>query len=135
MPTTKATILVVEDEPLLLQAIIKKLEVSGIGSVACSSGKQGLDYLASLQELPDAIWLDYYLQDMIGLEFMQKVKENSAWAKIPVFVVSNSASEQKIEAMLKLGAKKYLLKAEHRLDDIIDVILETIREKGKTINN
>lgn len=130
MPTTKATIMVVEDEPLLLQAIIKKLAVSNLGSIACGSGKQALDYLASMPELPDAIWLDYYLKDMTGLDFMQKIKANSNWTNIPVVVVSNSASDEKVQSMLSMGARKYLLKAEHRLDDIIDDILLAIQRKG-----
>ena len=112
-------IMVVEDESLLLQAISKKMTLSGIECVSCSSGEQALDYLASLPELPDAIWLDYHLKGMDGLVFVRTVKANPLWAKIAVFVVSNSASPDKVNAMLGLGAKKYLLKAEHRLDEII----------------
>lgn len=130
MTPVKATIMIVEDEPLLLHAIVKKLEVSDLGSIACASGKQALDYLASLTELPDAIWLDYYLKDMTGLDFLQKVRKNNAWASIPVFVVSNSASEEKVDAMMKLGTKKYFLKAEHRLDDIIEKMLQEVSRKG-----
>lgn len=112
-------IMVVEDENLLLQAVTKKLTMSGIESISCSSGEQAIDYLGSLEELPDAIWLDYHLKGMNGLAFMQKLKEQDVWATIPVFVVSNSASPDKVESMLALGAKKYMLKAEHRLDEII----------------
>ena len=112
-------IMVVEDEGLLLQAVSKKLTVSGIECVSCSSAEQALDYLAGMPELPDAVWLDYHLKDMDGLMFMRTLKQNPLWAKIAVFVVSNSASPDKVNAMLGLGAKKYLLKAEHRLDEII----------------
>ncbi|MBI4079047.1 MAG: response regulator [Candidatus Levybacteria bacterium] len=113
------TILVIEDEELLRIAIVKKLVKSNITPVACSSGRQALDYLKQAHMLPDAIWLDYYLRDMNGLEFMDELKKNSIWATIPVFVVSNSASTTKVHNMLALGAKRYVLKAEHRLDDII----------------
>ncbi len=116
------TIMVVEDEMLLLQAITKKLKLSGMDALSCASGQQALDYLNSLDELPDAIWLDYYLKDMNGLVFMETVKENPKWASIPVLVVSNSASPDKVSSMLGLGAKKYILKAEYRLDEIIGMI-------------
>ena len=41
---------------------------------------------------------------------MKKMRENKKWADIPVVVVSNSASPEKVHTMLALGAKKYLLK-------------------------
>jgi two-component system chemotaxis response regulator CheY len=126
MSKTNPKIMIVEDEGLLLQAVSKKMTVSGIESVSCLSAEQALDYLKNMPELPDAIWLDYHLKDMDGLAFMGKLKENPLWTKIPVFVVSNSASPEKVNGMLALGAIKYILKAEHRLDEIIASIKEFI---------
>jgi len=116
--------MVVEDEPLLLEAIGKKLEKEGIEAILCPDGKQALDQLADSNDLPDAIWLDYYLKDMNGLSFMGSVKQNPKLRNIPVIVVSNSASTDKVSNMLALGVKKYLLKAEYRLEDIVKIIQE-----------
>lgn len=124
------TIMVVEDETLLLQAITKKLKLSNMDVLSCASGQQAIDYLNSLDELPDAVWLDYYLKDMNGLAFMQELKSRPDWAHIPVVVVSNSASPDKVSNMLALGAKKYILKAEYRLDEIIAMIRDFINENG-----
>lgn len=126
MTKENPTIMVVEDENLLLQAITKKLKLSDIDVLSCSSGQQAIDYLGSLDELPDAIWLDYYLKDMNGLAFMQALKADKSWENIPVLVVSNSASPDKVNNMLGLGAKKYILKAEYRLDEIIAMIRDFI---------
>jgi CheY-like chemotaxis protein len=123
------TIMVLEDENLLLQAISKKLELSGLNPVSCTGAEQALDYLNSVPELPDAIWLDYHLKEMNGLTFMKKLKENPKWEKIPVVVVSNSASPDKVHSMLALGAKKYVLKAEYRLDEIIETIKEFVAKE------
>lgn len=128
MSKQSPTIMVVEDEALLLQAITKKLKLSNLDVISCASGKQAIDYLESLDELPDAVWMDYYLKDMNGLALMQSIKENPGWADIPVVVVSNSASPEKVHNMLALGAKKYILKAEYRLDEIIAMMLELISE-------
>lgn len=114
--------MVVEDETLLLQAISKKLKNSNLDVISCASGKQAVDYLENLDELPDAIWLDYYLKDMNGLAFMLELKQNPKWEHLPVLVVSNSASPDKVHHMLALGAKKYILKADYRLDEIIEMI-------------
>jgi DNA-binding response OmpR family regulator len=128
MSKENPTIMVVEDENLLLQAITKKLKISDIDVLSCASGQQAIDYLNSVEELPDAIWLDYYLKDMNGLAFMQQLKTNDRWAKIPVLVVSNSASPDKVSTMLGLGVKKYILKADYRLDEIIAMIREFIAD-------
>lgn len=126
MSKVKPTIMVVEDETLLLQAISKKIKLSNMDVLSCASGKQAIDYLNSVERLPDAVWLDYYLKDMNGLAFMQLLKTNPKWENIPVLVISNSASPDKVNTMLGLGAKKYILKAEYRLDEIIPMIKEFI---------
>jgi len=132
MPKQNPTIMVVEDETLLLQAITKKIKLSGMDVLSCASGQQAIDYLHSLDKMPNAIWLDYYLKDMNGLAFMQELKQNPKWADIPVLVVSNSASPDKVSNMLGLGAKKYILKAEYRLDEIIAMIRDFIDDGSST---
>lgn len=129
MSTPIPTVMVIEDETLLLQAISKKLDLSGISPLSCPSGKQALDYLRNMDKLPDAIWLDYYLKDTNGLVFLRELKHNPLWEHIPVVVVSNSASPEKVHTMLALGAKRYILKAEHRLDEIIAIVRDFITDK------
>lgn len=126
MTDKKITIMVLEDETILLHAIQKKLEFSGLNVIPCTGAKEALDYLKNSEDTPDAIWLDFYLKEMNGMEFVLELKKNENWAKIPVVVVSNSASDQKVKTMLALGVKKYLLKAEYRLDDIIQKIVDVV---------
>lgn len=128
MSKQNPTIMIVEDEALLLQAITKKLKLSNIDVISCASGQQALDYLNNLEEMPDAIWMDYYLKDMNGLALMQHLKANEKWTNIPVVVVSNSAAPEKVHNMLGLGAKKYILKAEYRLDEIIEMMRQMLQE-------
>ncbi len=122
----KLKLMVIEDEELLLQVISQKLVNLGFEVVTCTSAKQALDYLRNFPKPPDAIWLDYYLPDMNGLEFVRELKKNEKWKKIPVIVVSNSASDQKKNAMLALGVEKYILKAQYRLEEIVEMIRKII---------
>jgi CheY-like chemotaxis protein len=129
--TRKYTVLVLEDEPLLLRAITLKLKKLDIDSLSCTTGKQALGYLEDLtgtDDLPDAIWLDYYLTDMNGLEFIQELKIHEGWQNIPVVVVSNSASDEKAKNMLALGVKKYILKADYRLEEIVDILKTVVKD-------
>jgi two-component system chemotaxis sensor kinase CheA len=129
MPKPVNQIMVVEDELLLLDAITKKLKLLDYAVVPCTGGRQALTHLEEHSSAPpDAIWLDYYLKDMNGMEFLRKVRQRPEWDNLPVIVVSNSASPEKVHAMLGLGAKSYILKAEHRLEDIIAMIETCISE-------
>lgn len=128
MESDKPTIMVVEDEVLLLEAISKKLQLNNINVVGASSCEQAIDYLKNLSKKPDAIWLDYYLGDLNGIDFMQELRKRKEWMEIPVLVVSNSASPDKVQKMLDLGVKKYMIKAEHRLDELVEEIKSFMKE-------
>jgi|SRR3989344_5746413 len=149
LKNTKKTILVLEDERPLLEAIKAKLEQegfnvitarsveqafnaklekSGLGIVTISNIKQAIMYLESLERV-DAIWLDHHLfgkED--GLDFVKKFKANGGrWSRIPVFVVSNAANSQTVQAYINSGVSKYYIKSNHPLDEIVKDIENLIR--------
>jgi CheY-like chemotaxis protein len=131
MDNQKLKILVVEDEQSLRDAINIKLNSLGIEAVSFESGQKAIDYLMGLSavdKLPDIIWLDYYVKDLDGLGFMHELKSYNNIANIPVIVVSNSAGPEKVQRMLDMGAKKYILKAENKLDDIVSTVLELAKK-------
>lgn len=121
--------MVIEDEELLLEAIVTKLGILGIKVIHYKTGKEAIEHVKAGQSIPDALWLDYHLPDMTGLEVLTEIRENNSWNKVPVFIVSNSANDESVHTMLALGAKKYILKAEHRLEDIITEITNILVEK------
>lgn len=114
------TILVVEDNQTLLNAIQKKLRKNGFEVVVASTAQQAYDHLLKNSKI-NAIWLDHYLlgkED--GIDFVLKIKRNdSVWKNIPIFVVSNTVGPDKVEVYIRLGVVKYYTKAEILLDEII----------------
>ncbi len=120
-------ILVVEDERPLSEAIKIKLEKSGLGVVTARSIDQALNHLKD-QVKVDAIWLDHYLLGKgNGLDLVVKIKsDDSPWKTIPIFVVSNTVTQDKISSYLNLGVNKYYTKADYRLEDIIKDIKAAI---------
>lgn len=126
------TILVVEDEIPLLDAIRMRLEKHDFLVLTARSVQQAEMHIQDVEEV-DAIWLDHYLlgkED--GLDFVARCREEGSICKnIPIFVVSNTASEQKVKTYLQLGVQEYFVKAEKRLDDIIQAIKTTLEERKK----
>jgi len=117
------TILVIEDERPLVRVIKTKLEKNDFDVVSARTVAQGLDYLEEIKDVA-AIWLDHYLMGgETGLDFVVKLKEkNSNWSDIPIFVVSNTASNNNVQSYLELGVTNYRVKADYRLDQITNEI-------------
>lgn len=121
------TVLVVEDEKPLQHAIQDKITKEGCSVVTARRVDQAIAYLEDVPKI-DVIWLDHYLLgEEDGLDFVVKVKESDKWKDIPIFVVSNTASADKVKTYLKLGVTEYYTKADNRLDDIIAEIKKTVR--------
>ena len=126
------SLLVIEDEQPLLAAVKAKLESLDINVTTARSVKQAINYLEDGVTV-DAIWLDHYLLGKeSGLDFVARVKNpDSKWREIPVFLVSNTASADKIRAYMKLGVNKYYAKVDFRLDDIIKEIADYFSKQTK----
>jgi DNA-binding response OmpR family regulator len=121
-------ILVIEDEKPLLEAIDIKLRKSGFEVVTARTVEQGKNYVNDLGKI-DAIWLDHYLMGQEdGLDFVAWCKvDGSKCQSVPIYVVSNTASPDKVASYMSLGVKNYYIKANYRLDEIISAIAEEIK--------
>lgn len=112
-------ILVVEDERPLVKVIETKLINSGFDVVTARTVDQGLSYMEDIGKI-DAVWLDHYLiGEKTGIDFVEEIKKpESKWREIPIFVVSNTASNSNVQTYKKLGVDCYSVKSDHRLDQI-----------------
>ncbi len=123
-------ILVVEDETSLRKAISISLRKQEYEVLMATSADEALNTLSATGSV-DAIWLDHYLlNNETGLDFLKKMKDSSNWKNIPVFVVSNSVDDKKVNAYYLMGIEKYYVKAENSLDTIIDDIDQHFERKG-----
>lgn len=118
-------ILVVEDERPLAKIIQDKLSSVEYEFVSVINVKDAL--VALSENKIDLIWLDHYLiGEESGLDLVAEVKAKEEWKNIPIFVVSNTASQDKVQTYMKLGADKYYVKSEHTLEEIIKDVKESI---------
>lgn len=118
MKSTKK-ILLVEDEKCLAEAVKIKLEINGFQVLPVNSVDRAKDLIN--KNSVDFVWLDHYLLgEENGLDFVANIKSQDSTNKnIPIFVVSNTASNDKIQSYIKFGINKYYIKAEHSLEQII----------------
>jgi len=121
------TILVVEDEKPLLEAVRIKLEKNGFAVVTARTAEQAYGLLEDIPKV-DVIWLDHYLLGKEnGLDLVVKIKSHENYKNIPIFIVSNTASADKVKSYINLGVNKYYIKSNYRLDSIINDIRECLK--------
>ena len=105
---TDRTILVVDDEPVNIQLLRRKLEWEGLRVLSADNGQTGLDLARS--ESPDLILLDIMMPGMDGFEVCQKLSEDDGTKSIPViFVTAQNSKAGKLEG-LQAGAVDYITK-------------------------
>ena len=126
----KMTILAVEDEQSLLQVITVKLERKGFHVLGARSIEQAENYLDDKDFQIDGVWLDHYLLGQeTGLHLVAKMKEeNSPMKHVPIFIVSNTASQDNVKSYVALGVSKYFTKIDTHLDGIVDELYSLLKE-------
>lgn len=104
-----ATILIVDDEPILRQLFQTVLEHDGHVVLTAANGR---DALAVMRErVPDLIMLDLLMPTMDGTTFLRLMRRHPEWTDVPVVIMSAVANETHIRNVGALGVKDYLLKA------------------------
>jgi two-component system sensor histidine kinase/response regulator len=102
------SILVVDDQPINVQLLKRKLEREGIRVITAFNGLEAL--AAVKQDLPDLILLDVMMPDMDGFEVCQRLQADEATRGIPViFITARTTKESKLEG-LSVGAVDYITK-------------------------
>ena len=101
----KARVLVVDDDKEIVQAIVKLLELEGIGTLTAYDGLEALDVL-STQEV-QLIILDVMMPRLDGLSAMMKVREKK---NIPIIILSAKSEDSDKIIGLTLGADDYVAK-------------------------
>ena len=82
------TVMVVEDDVDIRQALIEILEDHGFGTLGARDGAEALSILSHATELPCVILLDLMMPVMDGSSFRQAQLQDPRLASIPVVVLS-----------------------------------------------
>jgi len=103
-----ASILVVDDQPINVQLLKRKLERGGLEVSTANNGLEALEQVKAHK--PDLILLDLMMPDMDGIEVCQRLQASSDHRSIPViFVTARTTKESKL-AGLAVGAVDYITK-------------------------
>lgn len=133
MPATaphKDTVLVIEDEPDVLDLLRLHLRKAGYAIVEAVDGVDGLK--KAREKHPAAIILDLMLPEMRGEDVCRQLKQREATARIPVIMLTAKVRPEDRVAGLELGADDYLTKpfSPRELILRLQLVLQRARSTG-----
>ena len=121
--TAKKTILIVEDDEILLRALYLLFHAGEFTIASATDGDTALKMTERIN--PDVVLLDLLLPKMNGFDYLKAMKANPAIKSTPVIVLSNLGDKESIDKAKDLGAMDYFIKS--------DTDLTTLDEKVKKL--
>ena len=100
----KPRVLIVDDDPEIVQAVSIRLGAAGYEVITAPDGEQGLEQ--ALETRPDVIVMDILMPTMDGLTALALIHAHSATRSTPVVVLSACSSAR--SHALELGARYFL---------------------------
>jgi len=104
----KPTILIVEDEPPIIELVTFTLKGAGWNVVAAQTAGEAWDFLQ--QRLPQLILLDWMLPDQSGLRLLSRIRGDRQFNELPIIMLTAKSMEEDKIAGLDNGADDYVTK-------------------------
>jgi two-component system chemotaxis response regulator CheY len=123
MRAAQRSILIVDDDPDILEALSEILEAEGYGVRRARNGSEALQRLDE-DAAPHLILLDLMMPVMDGWEFARRMREREATRAVPIIVLSADRSVS-VKAG-ELGARAHLAKP-FDLADLLEAVRATFR--------
>src|SRR5262249_22498042 len=122
MSASRARVLVVVAETLLVKAYDAKLTEEGFDVKIAHDGDEAVADLAAFR--PDAILIDLALPYGQGFETLARLHAEAG--DTPLIVLSENGQEEDVKRAASLGAQDYFIKADHAFPSIIGTIRERL---------
>lgn len=104
----KHKILIVDDEPDVLELVIFNLGASGYEAITASNGNEALKKAQALA--PHLIVLDIMMPEIDGIEVCKLLRRNPVTSEIPVIMLTAKTAEIDRIIALEIGADDYITK-------------------------
>ncbi len=116
--------MIVDDSRAIRGIIGNTLKELGFEVASAGNGREALEQLSGLPEL-DLFLVDWNMPEMNGYEFLQAVRQEAQWDKVPVVMVTTETEFGQMERALAAGANEYIMKPFTR-----DVLREKLQLLG-----
>ncbi|OGL87785.1 hypothetical protein A3I42_04495 [Candidatus Uhrbacteria bacterium RIFCSPLOWO2_02_FULL_49_11] len=131
MQEGKDTILIIEDERPLSQALDDKFTREGFKTLVAKNGEEGLD--VALREHPDLILLDIVMPVMDGMTMLKRLRED-AWGKDAIVIMlTNLTDNERVADAITEGSHDYLVKSNWKIEDVVKKVREKLHPAAQEV--
>jgi two-component system cell cycle response regulator DivK len=114
-----ANVMVVDDNPTMVEMLSMALNIFGHNALAAYSGEDALERIP--RELPDLVLLDLTMPGIDGYETLRRLRATSAGETLPVFVIT-AAAELDLEERVLLAGGTGLLHKPIQMETLADLV-------------
>lgn len=104
------TILIVDDDPRNIFALVSYLEIIGLNVITAESGAEAIDKLSADGHGIEIVLMDMMMPEMDGYQAIKLIQSNPAIPKLPIIAVTAQAMKGDREKCLAAGATDYVSK-------------------------
>lgn len=121
MSAAKKTVIIIEDEAILVDVLTKKLQKEDYDVHSAVDGEAGLALIDTVT--PDVILLDIVMPKLNGYEVLEALQKKFGKTNMPpVIIISNSGQPVEIDRAINLGAKDYIIKAQFTPEEVVNKV-------------
>ena len=114
LPMSPRTVLIVEDDPVILRLLEVNFELEGLEVLLAEDGAAGLEL--AKERRPDLVVTDIMMPKLSGIELVESLKTDPLTAHIPIILLSAKAQTADLKAGMDAGADDYITKPFEPLD-------------------
>jgi len=104
------TLMVVDDNPVNLTMLARRLERAGFKVVKAQGGREAIDLLQERDSGVELVLLDLFMPDVSGIDVLDWVRGNRATEQLPVIMVSAATEIPRVVEAMQRGASDYVTK-------------------------
>ena len=123
---SKGTVLVAEDDALLLVTLQNQLEDAGYTVVTAHNGTEGVALFTAHK--PDAVIMDVMMPEKDGVTMLEEIRAQYPDDTTPFIVLSNANDMDYVARAMAQGAVAYLLKSDRQIDSVVKLVAEKIKK-------
>ncbi len=120
MADSPTTILVVEDDELLLGSVVQVLQDAGYNVLQARDGKSGLEI--ALKNRPALILTDNMMPVMTGVEMVEQLRQDEWGKKEPVILMTSVYSGETLNDSLQAGVTDFVVKSDFSVDKVVALV-------------
>ena len=118
--TTAKTILIAEDDTLLMGSLVEVLTGAGFKVLQAQNGQEALE-LALLNH-PDLVFTDNLMPVLNGIDMVVKLRADTWGKTVPVIIMTNMYNAETLNQSLQAGVTDFVMKSDFSIDRVVELI-------------